>query len=103
MSDGTQITWGDHEWFQPRPRQLELETGQSVLHRQCTRCGRNFLIDASSGDRHAVHVSIFSFHRLHDEVNERWLTQRCPGKRLSSDDHDKNRWVNELPIKWKRS
>jgi hypothetical protein len=103
MSDDAQATWGDHQWFQPNPRRLELESGVSVFQRRCTRCGRDFLIDRSSGVRYAVHASIFSFHRLHDEVTQRWLNERCPGKRLPSDESDRQKRAAELRLSWQQS
>lgn len=97
------VAWGDHQWLHARPRCFELESGESVFQRRCTRCGRGFVVDLSSGARHAVHVSIFSFHRLHDEVTQRWLGELCPGERTPSDEHDRNRWIAELRIAWDRS
>jgi hypothetical protein len=86
MSDDMSATWGDHQWLQPRPRRFELESGESVFQRRCTRCGRGFVVDLSSGARHAVHASIFSFHRLHDEVTQRWLGEPvlASGRRRTS-------------------
>jgi hypothetical protein len=92
------LMWGDHRWFQYRPRQLELVSGESIFQRHCTRCGRDFVIDMLSGARHAVWVSILSFYQLHDEVTERWVAELCPGKRLPSDDEDRNKQVAELGV-----
>jgi hypothetical protein len=50
-------------------------------------------MDPSSGTAYAVLVSAMSFHRLEDEVTERWLKELCPGKRLPSDDADRGRKV----------
>jgi hypothetical protein len=33
MNDGLYITWGDHQWFQRKARQLELVSGESVFLR----------------------------------------------------------------------
>jgi hypothetical protein len=57
------------------------------------RCGRDIVTVLSSGSRHAVHVSMFCFYPLDDEVTERWLTEPCPGKRLPRDDDDRQRQV----------
>jgi hypothetical protein len=103
MSDDSHATWGDHQWLQPTPRRLELESGGSVFHRRCTRCGRDFAIDRSTGVRHAIQVSIFSLHRLHDEVTQRWLAEGCPGERLPADEDDRKRRDAELRISWDRS
>jgi hypothetical protein len=51
-----------------------------------------------SGTRHAVCVSISSFYQLHDEVTKRWVAELCPGKRLPSDDEDRNKEVAELEV-----
>jgi hypothetical protein len=100
MSDD-QYAGGDHQWVQPR--HFELESGHSISQTHCIRCGRHFVFDTSSGTRHAVHVSIFSFARLSDEVTERWLYEPCPGKRLPSDDGDREKQIAKLLISWERS
>ena len=103
MNEDLYMTWGNHSWMQPMPRHYELESGQSIFQRRCTRCGRDFVVDMSSGARHAVHVSIFSFSKLRDEVTQRWVGENCPGKRLQSDDDDRKREVGELRIAWGRT
>ncbi len=103
MSDDMYVTWGDHRWLERKARHFELDSGQSIFQRRCTRCGRDFVVDRSSGARHAIHVSIFIFNLLHDEVTERWLREPCPGKRLPSDDGDRKKHAAELRISWERS
>ena len=103
MSGDPVATWDDHRWFQPSPRRLELERGDSVFQRRCTRCARDFLVDRSSGLRYAVYIAAFSFHQLEDEVTQRWLSERCPGKRLPSDDLDRQKRATELRISWQDS
>jgi hypothetical protein len=98
MANEEVLEWGGHQWLQRRPRHLELESGQSVFQRRCTRCGRDFVIEVSSGDRSAVVVSILSFQRLDDEVTRRWLSEPCPGKRLPSDDEDQKKRIEELRV-----
>lgn len=93
----------DHRWFQDKPRRLELESGETVLQRRCIICGRDFLIYQSSGDPWAVYVSAFSFHRLSEQVEQRWLSEPCPGKRLPSDVDDRTKRTTELRIAWQRS
>ena len=61
------------------------------------------MIDRSLGARQAVHVSIFSFHRLGDEVAQRWAVEPCPGARLPSDDSDRKNQIAELQISWQQS
>jgi hypothetical protein len=89
-----------HEWLQLNARQLEIERGHLVEQRHCVRCGRDFITDLSSGLRYAVAVSILSFHRLADEVTERWLREVCSGERRSGDDNDRERKIAELSVSW---
>jgi hypothetical protein len=98
MNEDPYATWGRHQWSQSTPRELQLESGQSVLQRQCIRCRRDFVIDQSSGARHAVFVSIISFYQLPEEVTMRWLAEPCPGKPLPSDGKDRTKLGVELRI-----
>ena len=102
MSEDLDATWSDHSWFLER-RHFELESGQSIIQRNCVRCGRDFVIDRSSGARYAVHSSIFSFNRLSEEVQRRWLSETCPGKYMASDNDDRGKRIGELPISWERT
>jgi len=95
--------WGNHQWLDQSPRHFVLESGQIVFQRRCTRCGRDFVVDISSGARYAVQASIFSFHRLHEEVAQRWLGQLCPGARLTLDEDDRKKHIVELRISWERA
>jgi hypothetical protein len=54
--------------------------------------------DASSGIHFAVFVSATSFHRLEDDITERWVAENCAGRRLSSDDGDRGRRIVELRV-----
>jgi hypothetical protein len=98
MANEEMSEWGDHRWLQRRPRRFELKSGESVFQRRCTQCGRDFVIEVSSGDRSAVGVSILSFQRLDDEVTRRWLSEPCPGKRLPGDDDDRTERTKELRV-----
>jgi hypothetical protein len=84
--DGTS---GKHQWLERREPHFKNELGEAVIQHQCERCGRDIVTVLSSGSRHAVHVSIFCFYTLDDEVTARWLTEPCPGKRLPRDDDDR--------------
>jgi hypothetical protein len=88
--DGTS---GKHQWLERREPHLKIEPGEAVIQHQCVRCGRDIVTVLSSGSRHAVHVSMSCFYPPDDEVTERWLTEPCPGKRLSRDDDDRQRKV----------
>jgi hypothetical protein len=88
----------NHQWLELKPRRLEIEPGKLVLQRHCVRCGRDFVTDVLSGSSYAVLVSAISFHRLEDEITEQWLRELCLGKRLPSDDEDRNREIAKLPV-----
>jgi hypothetical protein len=103
MNENPYVTGREHRWVLSGPRLFELKSGRSVFQTGCVRCGRDFVIDRSSGARHAVHVSIFSFHRLSDEVAQRWALEPCPGERLPSDDSDRKNRIAELQISWQQS
>jgi hypothetical protein len=90
-------TWNMHQWL-CNPRRLAVEPSNAVLHHHCVRCGRDFVSDPSSNGSYAVFVSAISFDQLSDEVTKRWLSEPCPGRRLSSDDEDRNKIVTALPI-----
>jgi len=90
--------WNEHQWSQPRPRRVKIGPDETLLQRHCVRCSRDFLTDPLSGSRYAVFVSAISFHRLDDEVSERWLREMCFGRRLPSDDEDRTRRVAEIPV-----
>jgi hypothetical protein len=55
-------------------------------------------MDTSSNSSHAVFVSAISFDQLSDEVTERWLSEPCPGKRLSLDDEDRSKIIAALRV-----
>ena len=71
--------WNSHQWSLANPRQVEIEPGRSVVQRHCSRCMRDFVEDAASGERSAVAVSVFSFHRLPDQIGAQWIGEMCPG------------------------
>ena len=71
--------WNSHQWSSANPRQVEIEPGKSVVQRHCSRCMRDFLEDAAAGERYAVTVSVFSFHRLPDQISAQWIGEMCPG------------------------
>jgi hypothetical protein len=98
MNEDLYVTWGDHQWLCSKPRELRLESGKSILQRRCARCCRDFVIDGSSGARHAVFVSIISFYQLPEEVTQRWLGEPCPGQPLPSDEDDRKKLGVELRI-----
>jgi hypothetical protein len=78
--------WNTHCWI---GRRLGLAPGQALIQRVCNDCGRAFVDECSTGERYAVHVSIFKLHRLSDEVTSRWLSQQCPAQLLAEDEADR--------------
>jgi cell division septation protein DedD len=91
-------SWSTHQWLTGRPRDFELESGDSVRQSHCVKCGRDFLTDLSSGSRHAVFVSVLSLCRLHEEITQRWLREPCPGNRLPADARDRGKRGAEFRI-----
>jgi hypothetical protein len=88
---------GGHRWYELKEPHLIIESGEAVLHKHCVQCGRDIVTVLSSGTRHAVYISVFYFYRLDNEVTERWLSEHCPGKRLTSDDEDRKRVMHRIP------
>jgi hypothetical protein len=74
--------WGSHQWASVRGRKVEIESGNPLVQRHCTRCMRDFVEDPRSGERRAVYVSVFSFRMLPDQINQQWLGELCPGAPL---------------------
>jgi hypothetical protein len=89
--------WNTHQWL-ASPRHLAIKPENTVLQHHCVRCGRDFVTDTSSNSSYAVFVSAISFDQLSDEVTERWLSEPCPGKRLSLDDEDRSKIIAALRV-----
>ena len=79
--------WNTHDWSISR---LELVPSQPIIHQVCHECRRGFVEEFSTGERYAVHASIFRFYRLSDEVTARWLSEKCPAERLIADEADRH-------------
>jgi hypothetical protein len=81
--------WNSHDWIS---RRLEVAPGKPLAQQTCRKCGRSFVDESegSIGRWYAVHVSVFKFLRLADEVTSRWLFQDCPGARLRADEVDRH-------------
>jgi len=75
-----------HDWI---VRRLELAPGHPVVQQLCRKCGRAFVEDVSTGERQAVHVSVFNLKPLAYEVTTRWLSENCPTERLTADEADR--------------
>ncbi len=85
--------WSSHQWASVRGRQVEVESGNPLVQRRCTRCGRDFVEDPSSGERHAVYVSVFSFRMLPDQINQQWLAEMCPGAPIPPDEEVRGKLI----------
>jgi hypothetical protein len=75
--------WNSHNWSSARGRRVEIE--KPLIQHHCSRCLRDFVEDPSSGERHAVHVSVFTFQALPDPISDQWLSELCPGNPLPYD------------------
>ena len=91
----TNIPWQTHKWSEPDGRRVEIERGKPLTQRYCQKCGRTFVEDHASHERYAVHVSAIFFKRLIDDVNQRWLSTPCPGKKLETDVEDEKKWTGQ--------
>jgi ribosomal protein S27AE len=70
-----------------------IEIDQCIYaHRQCVRCGRDFVMPAHVGKWTAVHVGIFNFSPLDQATNQRWLAEECPGRWLPEDANELRAW-----------
>ena len=85
-------SWKTHKWSEPDGRRVEIQRGKPLIQRYCRACGRTFVEDDTSKERYAVHVSAIFFKRLIDDVNQRWLSMPCPGRRLETDVEDEKKW-----------
>jgi hypothetical protein len=62
-------------------REVQIK-GKAYAHRQCRKCGRDFVMLPGSARWTAVHVGVFEFVPLEDDTNSRWMSQLCPGRPL---------------------
>ena len=74
-----------HIWLDRNPRQFKQE-GKTIILRQCSLCRRDFAQGLDGSDWRSVYVAIFKVELLANAASERWLNEKCPGKRLPDDD-----------------
>ena len=91
--------WNSHRWASPRGRKVEIEPGNPLVQHHCTRCARDFVEDPSSGERHAVFISVFSFRMLPDQINQQWLAEMCPGAPLPLDMEVRGKLIEHRIVK----
>jgi hypothetical protein len=69
-----------HHW-----RQREVwAAGQPFVLRSCTICHRDLVKRVGTERWQAVHVRSIRFEFLDAETTERWLSEKCPGRPLST-------------------
>ena len=74
----------DHVFLDPR--EVKPDGGIIVLQR-CVRCQRDFGQGLDGIHRwEAVYAGVFRVERLAESVTTRWLSERCPDRRLPEDD-----------------
>jgi hypothetical protein len=76
--------WNSHQWSSAQGRDVEIEPGKTVIQHHCSRCRRDF-VEAPTGERYAVYVSVFRFRKLPDLITRQWLSELCPGAPLPYD------------------
>jgi hypothetical protein len=76
-----------HVWSDgTTPRRVDQD-GQTVFHRHCELCWREFAMGIGGlPDWEAAYVSVFRIEPLTKEVSQRWLTEECPRRVLRADD-----------------
>ena len=67
-----------HVW---RYREVRIK-GKAYAHRQCGKCGRDFVKLPGSKRWTAVYVGLLEFVPLEDATNSRWMAEVCPGRPL---------------------
>ena len=85
--------WNTHNWISAGGRKVEIEPGKPLIQHHCSRCRRDFVEDPQTGERYAVHVSVFKFRRLPDPITNRWMGEMCPGAPLPQDLEVRNRLI----------
>jgi hypothetical protein len=83
--------WNTHNWSSAEGRKVEIEPARPLIQHHCSRCRRDFVEEAGTGERYAVHVSVFKFLRLPDPITKRWIGEMCPGAPLPQDIEVRNR------------
>lgn len=70
------------------PHQV-TQDGKTILHHRCTRCARDFAQGLDGAGWQAAYVGVLRIELLADSVNDRWLTEECPGRLIPQDDVDR--------------
>jgi hypothetical protein len=79
-----------HTWLLADGRRLEPEAGKPLVHRLCTVCKRNFVHDVTAKDWYVAYPRLLDFDRL-VSVSQRWLSEACPGRYLTTDEDARKR------------
>ena len=75
--------------FSTNDRKVVLN-GMEQFHRQCRACRRDFVRTSGTLHWNAAYVGMFSIEVLPHEVNQRWLSEPCPGERCATDEVDRS-------------
>jgi hypothetical protein len=86
--------WNSHLWSDEKLRRIDVQSGKCLLQLHCSRCGRDFVEDLSSGERHAVYLSLYSLSNLPHQIGSRWLGELCPGAPLPFDIEVRSRLIH---------
>jgi hypothetical protein len=73
--------WSDSD---SDPHQIDQDN-QTIIHRRCLKCGRDFARDITQTEWLAAYVGAFRIEFLADDVTELWLTEECSGRILGED------------------
>ena len=76
----------NHVWSNTNKSHRIEQDGRSIFLRQCSLCRRDFAQGIDGSDWRAVYIGVFKVQLLADAVNERWLNEECPKRRLPDDD-----------------
>jgi hypothetical protein len=73
-------TLDTHLWSESEIPHIIHQDGRTIYHQRCVSCGRDFGQGLNGAGWQAVYVGILRIELLAESVDDRWLTQRCPGK-----------------------
>ena len=74
--------------FPTNERRVVLN-GMAMFHNHCRACGRDFVRAGGTHHWNAAYIGVFSIEVLTDDVNQRWLSEPCPGERCAMDEADR--------------
>jgi hypothetical protein len=75
-----------HTWVDGVTPHKIRQDGKTILHHHCVHCGRDFAQGLDGAGWQAVYIGVFKVELLAETVNEKWLTEECPGRTPPDDD-----------------